>query len=100
MARLVVKDNITSGGTLDIGQILWLGSFIMAARSASTPTMTSQVIENRLHISSEFTEQMDPIELSSLNELLDRIAALGVATNYDWIGLKPDLREINSPPIR
>ena len=38
-------------------------------------------------------------ELSSLNELLDRITALGVATNYDRIGLKPDQREINSPPV-
>ena len=37
------------------------------------------------------------MELSSLNELLDRIAALGVATDYDQIGLKPDLREISSP---
>ena len=37
------------------------------------------------------------MELSSVNELLDRIAALGVATDYDQIGLKPDLREINSP---
>ena len=42
---------------------------------------------------------MDPIELSSLNELLDRIAALGVTTDYDRIGLRPDLREINSPPV-
>ena len=42
---------------------------------------------------------MDPMELSSLNELLDRIAALGVATDYDRIGLKPDQREINSPPV-
>ena len=42
---------------------------------------------------------MDPAELSSLNELLDRIAALGVATDYDRIGLKPDQREIKSPPI-
>ena len=39
------------------------------------------------------------MELSSLNELLDRIAALGVATDYDQIGLKPDQREINSPPV-
>ena len=39
------------------------------------------------------------MELSSLNELLDRIAALGVATDYDRIGLKPDHREINSPPV-
>ena len=41
---------------------------------------------------------MDPMELSSLNELLDCIAALGVATNYDRIGLKPDRRDIRSPP--
>ena len=42
---------------------------------------------------------MDPTDVSSLNELLDRIAALGVATDYDRIGLKPDQREIRSPPI-
>ena len=42
---------------------------------------------------------MDPMELASLNELIDRIAALGVATDYDQIGLKPDQREINSPPV-
>ena len=39
------------------------------------------------------------MELASLNELLDRIAALGVTTDYDRIGLKPDQREINSPPV-
>ena len=39
------------------------------------------------------------MELSSLNELLDRIAALGVATDYDRIGLKPDQRETNSPSV-
>ena len=71
----------------------------MTARSAAVPTMTSRVIGNSLHIGSKFTEQMDPMELSSLNELLDRIAALGVATDYDRIGLKPDQREINSPPV-
>ena len=71
----------------------------MAARSAAALTMTSQVIKNSLHVSPEFAEQMDPVELSSLNGLLDRIAALGVATDYDRIGLKPDLREINSPPV-
>ena len=43
-------------------------------------------------------EQMDPMELSSLNELLDRIAAMGVAMDYDRIGLKPDQRDIRSPP--
>ena len=70
----------------------------MTARSAAAPTMTSRVIENSLHVKSAL-EQMDPMELASLNELLDRIAALGVATDYDWIGLKPDRREINSPPV-
>ena len=99
MARLVVKDNITSGGELVVGQTLRLGSFVMTACSVAAPTMTSRVIKNSLHVSSEFTEQMDPMELSSLNELLDRIAALGVTTDYDRIRLKPDQREINSPPV-
>ena len=61
--------------------------------------MTSRVIKNSLHTGSGFTEKMDPMELSSLNELLDRIAALGVAMDYDRIGLKPDQREINSLPV-
>ena len=69
----------------------------MTACSATAPTMTSQVIKSDLHVSSEFTEQTDLMELSSVNELLDRIAALGVATDYDHIGPKSDLREINSP---
>ena len=99
MPHLVVKNNITAGRALAVGQTLRLGGFVMAARSAATPTMTSQVIKNSLHVSSEFTEQMDPMELSSLNKLLDRIAALGVATDYDQIGLKPDQREINSSPV-
>ena len=71
----------------------------MTACSAATLTMTSWVIESNLHVNSELAEQLDPMELSSLNELLDRIAALGVATDYDQIGLKPDSREIRSPPI-
>ena len=99
MPRLIVKYNITAGGALAVGQTLRLGSFIMTARSAAAPTMTSRVIENSLHVSSEFAEQMDPMELSSLNELLDRITALGVATDYDRIGLKPNQREIYSPPV-
>ena len=41
---------------------------------------------------------MDPTDVSFLNELLDHIAALGVATDYDLIRLKPDEREIRSPP--
>ena len=45
MARLVVKDNITSGGALAVGQTLRLGGFVMTARSAVAPTMTSRVIK-------------------------------------------------------
>ena len=66
----------------------------MTARSAVAPIMTSQVIKNSLHVDSELTEQMDPMELSALNELLDPIAALGVATDYDQIGLQPDQRRL------
>ena len=99
MARLVVKDNITSGGALALGQTLWLGGFTMTVRSAVKLTMASRVIENRPRVDSEYSKRMDPTELSSLNELLDRIAALGVATDYDRIGLKPGQREITSPPI-
>ena len=99
MPRLVVKSNITTGGALAVGQTLRLGGFIMTACSAATPTMTSEVIETSLHVKSALTEQMDPVEFSSLNELLDRIAALGIAVDYDRIGLKPDQREIKSPPI-
>ena len=61
--------------------------------------MTSQVIENRLRVDPEYSARMDPTELSSLNGLLDRMAALGVATNYDRVGLKPDQREIKTLPI-
>ena len=89
MPRVVVENNITAGGALPVGQALRLGSFIMTACSAAVPTMTSRVIENSLHVGSEFAEQMDPMELSSLNDLLDRIAALGVTTDYDQIGPKP-----------
>ena len=99
MARLVVKENITSGGALAPGQTLRLGGFIMTACLALEPTMTSRVIENRLHIDSEYSKRMDPTELSSLNKLQDRIATLGVAIDYDRIGLKTDQREIKTPPI-
>ena len=81
------------------GQTLRQGSFTMAVRSAVKPMMTSQVIENRLRVGSEYSKRMDPVGLSSLNELLDRIAALGVALDYDRIGLKLDQREIKSPSI-
>ena len=98
MAHLVVKDDITCGGALVVGQTLRLGGFVMTAPSAIVPMMASRVITHKLRIDSELVELMDPMELSSLNELLDRIAALGVATNYDRIGLKPDQRDIRSPP--
>ena len=71
----------------------------MTACSAVAPTVTSRVIKSNLHVSSELVEQLDPMELSSVNKPLDRIGALGVATDYDQVGLKPDLREINSPQV-
>src|SRR3954467_8513541 len=93
----VFKDDAITKGTLAIGQTLRLGGFLMTTPSAVAPTITSRVIENNLHVSSASAEQLDPVKLSSVNELLDRIAALGVATDYTKVGLKPDLREINSP---
>ena len=90
MSHLVFKEGTTVGGPLAVGQTLRLGSFIMTARSAAAPTMTSRVIENSLHVDSEFAEQLDPMELSSLNKLLGHIAALGVAIDYG---------QINSPPV-
>ena len=51
--------------------------------------MASQVIKYSLHVDSEFAEQMDPMELSSLNELLDRIAVLGIITAMTGLGLNP-----------
>ena len=96
MARLVIKDSITSGGALASGQTLRLGGFTMTAHQAVKPTMTSRVIENRLRVDSEYSKRMDPTELSSLNELLDRITALGIATDYDQIGPKTDQEEIET----
>ena len=97
MPHPVFKDDVVAKGALAAGQTLRLGRFLMTASPAATPTMTSRAIESNLCISSELAEQLDPMELSSINELLDRIAALGVATDYDQVGPKPDLREINSP---
>ena len=71
----------------------------MITRSAVEPTMTSRAIENPLRINSEHSRQMDPAEFLSLNELLDRIAALGIATDYDRIGPKTDQGEIKAPPV-
>ena len=99
MTCLVLKDNITTGGELAPGQTLRLGSFTMTTCLAVKQMMTSRAIENPLRIGSKHSKQMDPAEFLSLNELLDRIAALGIATDYDRIGLKPDQREIKSPPV-
>ena len=99
MPRPVFNDGTVAKGAFAVGQTLRLGGFLMTACSASAPTMTSRAIENNLHVSSELAEQLDPMLLSSINELLDCFAALGVATDYDQIGPKPDLREINSPQV-
>ena len=93
----IFKDGTVAKGALAVGQTLRLGGFLMTACSAAAPMMTSRVIKSNLHVSSEFAEQLDPMELSSLNELLDHFATLGVTMDYDQIGPKPDLREINSP---
>ena len=93
----VFKDGIFADEALAACQTIRLGGFLMTTCPATASTMTSRVIESNLHINSEFTEQLDHPELSSVNKLLDRIAALGVATDYNRIGLKTDLREINSP---
>ena len=93
----VFKDGIFAKEALATGQTIRLGGFLMTACPATASAMTSQVVKSNLRVSSESAEQLDPIELLSVNELLDRIAALGVATDYNQIGLKTDLREINSP---
>ena len=71
----------------------------MGARLAIKPKAAPQVTKYHLRIGPVYSDKMDPADESSLNELLDRIATLGVATDYDRIGLKPDHREIKSPPI-
>ena len=85
MPHPVFKDGTITEGALAAGQTIRLGGFLMTACSAATSTMTSRVIKSNLHVNSEFAEQLDPIELSSVNELLDRIAALGVTTDYCYI---------------
>ena len=56
MPRPVFKDGTIAKGALAIGQTLWLGGFLMTARSAAAPTMTSRVIERNLHVSLELAE--------------------------------------------
>ena len=65
----IFKDDTVAKGALAIGQTLRLGGFIMTACSAAAPKMTSRVIESNLHVNSEFAEQLDPAEISSVNEL-------------------------------
>ena len=71
----------------------------MGARAAVKPKAALEIAKHRLRIGLEHPEKMDPTDVLSLNQLLDRIAALGVATDYDRIGLKPDQRDIKSSPI-
>ena len=70
----------------------------MGACSAVKPMDAPTITKHHPHVSLEHSENMGPADVSSSNELLDRIAALGITTDYDRIGLKPDQREIRSPP--
>ena len=99
MARLGVNDKITSGTALVHGQILQIGNFTIGARPAIKPKAVPRIAKNYFRINPEGIEKMDPADVSSLRELLDRIATLGVATDFDLVGLKPDQREIRSPPV-
>ena len=81
MARLVINDKITSGRALVPGQVLQIGSFTMGARPAVKPKAVPRIAKDHLRINPESVDKMDPADVSSLNELLDRIAALGVATD-------------------
>ena len=99
MACLVINNDITSGRNLTSGQVLQLGGFTMGAHMAIEPTASPVIVQHRPCIGPEYCERMDPADVSSLNELLDRIAALGLSTAYDRIELKPDQREINLPLI-
>ena len=88
MACLVNNDGITSGRNLTSGHVLQLGSFTMGARTAVKPMSAPMIAKHHLRIGLEHFEKMDPVDVSSLNELLDRIANLGLPTDYDRIGLK------------
>ena len=99
MDRLVINDIITSGRARAPGQVPQLGGFTMGACLAVKPKAAPAIANHHLRITLEPSEKMDPADVSSLNELLDRITALGVATDYDRIRLKPDQREIRSPPV-
>lgn len=68
------------------------------------PSMTSNTLGMAiLWIDPKYSENMDPTDLSLLNELLDLIQAMGIfdgqSSVYHQIGLKPDDTEIHVPPI-
>ena len=71
----------------------------MGTGTAIKPTTPPAIAKHHLRVGLEQSKNMDPADVSSLNEILDCIAALGLATDYDRIGLKPDEREMNSQPI-
>ena len=71
----------------------------MITRLAIEPMMTSRAIENPLRINSEHSKQMDLVDFSSLNKPLDRIAALGITSDYDQIGPKTDQGETETPSV-
>ena len=77
MARLVVNDKITSGRALAPRQILQLGSFTKDTRPAIKPKVVPQIAKNDLRINPKNIDKMDPTDISSLNELLERRTALG-----------------------
>ena len=60
MARLVIKDNITTRGALASGQTLRLGGFTMIARSAVKPKAAQPITKNHLRIGPEYSDKMDP----------------------------------------
>ena len=87
MARLVINDDITSGKSLTSGQVLQLDGFTMGARTVIEPTASPVIAKHHLCIGLEHSEKMDPADISSLNELLDRIAAWGFQQTMIGSGL-------------
>ena len=89
MARLVINNNSTSRGCLASGKTLQFGGFTIRACAAVEPATPPMDAGHRPRISPKYSEKLDPTGVSSLKELLDRIAAVGVSTDYDRIRLKP-----------
>ena len=83
MPHPVFKDGAVIKGALATGQTIRLGDFLMTASSATPPTMTSQVVKSNLHVSLEFAERLDPIELSSVNHEERRITCRPVRSSID-----------------